>query len=600
MNKIYPFLCFSILFCHFLTAQNFSSPELIDRWKADDITQTIEAEETYDDLRLNISKDKFNLVISELNGYLKKHPDKRLEVRMKMYEILYGLEVRKYMTPEEKIKLEKVIKTALLIQDQQLLSELYTLYAEHVPGTIEDKLFYNTHAIEIQEQIGAEYFPKLYQRFYIASLVYFGFEEYDKSIAMGVKCMELLKSSKENLAIYCLQSDILGVGYFEVNKIDSGFYYYQNIKNALKDYNKNDAAYKDVYKRFGDTYPVIWNGISDGGIAKGLLLQKKYDEATPLINANLRSSLKFELFDDVAKAQNLLAEVYYNKGNINSAIDLWRESYRNAIVSNSMRIQLESVQKLIQMFKLTKKFDSVSAYYEKYILLKENHLNAVSQSKITAVNNRLKHEKLQSAIQEAELTIKKQNTTRNLIIAGAFLLIIIGLFSYNRYRLKQNIKYAYSEHNRLLAELEANQMKNQVLEAKDQLLQFRNKLKQNNQIIENLKKENEGIRPESSKLREATILTGEDWEQFKNQFDKVYPDYIYRLRENYPELTPSEIRYLCLVKLNLRQDEIASALGVSVSSIRVTWHRMRKKLKLKPSTSPINFLKKFDKQTLYY
>ena len=47
-----------------------------------------------------------------------------------------------------------------------------------------------------------------------------------------------------------------------------------------------------------------------------------------------------------------------------------------------------------------------------------------------------------------------------------------------------------------------------------------------------------------------------------------------------PELTPAEIRFMTLAKLNLSTKEMAASLGVSAQSVRVTRHRLLKKINL--------------------
>ncbi|WP_461533044.1 helix-turn-helix transcriptional regulator [Sinomicrobium sp.] len=135
-----------------------------------------------------------------------------------------------------------------------------------------------------------------------------------------------------------------------------------------------------------------------------------------------------------------------------------------------------------------------------------------------------------------------------------------------------------------------------IKEAREQLQLFRTKLKQNSELIAKLKRDSQKFdESDYAEIRTFTILTKEDWNNFKKQFNKVYPNYYYLLRETYPQLSRSELRYLCLVKLNLSQSEIASALAVSDSTIRVTWHRIRKKLKIDKTKTPEEFLKRFEK-----
>src|SRR5690606_18770434 len=293
------------------------------------------------------------------------------------------------------------------------------------------------------------------------------------------------------------------------------------------------------------------------------------------------------------KTKNLLGEVYFEKNEFQEALKNWKESAIIAHREKNNLIEINALEGIIKTYKFQKKFDSAFFYSEKFHLAREHFLGLISHSKLIETRNRVAFQEMENSVQKAENKIRKQQFTRNLIIGSSVFIFIIGLFSYNRFRLKQNIKFTQSENSRMLAEIKANEMKNQIDEAKTKLEKFKEKLKKNKQIIESLK--NNESQNDVSGLREKTILTQDDWEEFKTQFNKVYPDYMFRLRENFPEFTPSEIRYLCLVKLSLQPDEISSALGISTSSLRVTWHRMRKKLKLSAQATPKIFLKKFEK-----
>jgi len=52
------------------------------------------------------------------------------------------------------------------------------------------------------------------------------------------------------------------------------------------------------------------------------------------------------------------------------------------------------------------------------------------------------------------------------------------------------------------------------------------------------------------------------------------------MQEKIPDLSPSEIRFMTLARLNFSNKEMAAALGVTPQAIRVTRHRLRKKLNL--------------------
>lgn len=103
-------------------------------------------------------------------------------------------------------------------------------------------------------------------------------------------------------------------------------------------------------------------------------------------------------------------------------------------------------------------------------------------------------------------------------------------------------------------------------------------VQENNKLIEELQskklEENESI---ISNLKEATILTEEQWKNFSQDFSSVFPDFVDKLRTSFPDITAAEIRMLCLSKLHFSYKEIAQAQGISSETVRSTWHRFKKK-----------------------
>lgn len=78
-------------------------------------------------------------------------------------------------------------------------------------------------------------------------------------------------------------------------------------------------------------------------------------------------------------------------------------------------------------------------------------------------------------------------------------------------------------------------------------------------------------------LLQSTILTEQDWVQFRALFEKVYPNFMEEQKTLYPDITQAELRYLVLEKLQLSTQEMARMLGVSDGTIRQTRFRLRKK-----------------------
>jgi DNA-binding CsgD family transcriptional regulator len=82
----------------------------------------------------------------------------------------------------------------------------------------------------------------------------------------------------------------------------------------------------------------------------------------------------------------------------------------------------------------------------------------------------------------------------------------------------------------------------------------------------------------------------EDWEQFAMHFDKVHADFLARLRDRYPQLTPRDHKLCAFLRMNLSSKEIAPLLYISVRGVEISRYRLRKKLDLDAEANLTDFL----------
>lgn len=85
----------------------------------------------------------------------------------------------------------------------------------------------------------------------------------------------------------------------------------------------------------------------------------------------------------------------------------------------------------------------------------------------------------------------------------------------------------------------------------------------------------------------------EEWSRFSENFDQVHGNFITRLKEKYPELTPQEIKFSAYLRMNLNTKEIANLLGISVRGVEIGRYRVRKKLALTRQENLNDFLLRF-------
>lgn len=590
----------NILFVQLLTfssivyAQKLASQEIIGFWKKSDSEQTVFANKVYSDLKNNYTPERYREITTEIKTYIANNNDDRLKVRYYLYEIFYNEMVGKPISQELKNKISDFFKYALTINDEQLLAELYVAFTQSGFGSMEDNLFYLQKGIELMEKIGTQHFPLYYLRLFTLSNYYYELNMFEDCIATSKKSQISLQSAKNNLKIFILNLDLLGASFNELNQPDSSIYYYTKIQENLADYNTNYKNYKNNFNKYDSDFFMIWMGISEGRIGQGLAQKGQLDDGIPMINFNIEQSKKYQLTNDVSRAQTALATVYESKNNIKKAISLYQKAFDNATTSSSKKDIIKSAAGLERIYNKQKRYDS-AYFYSKIVEFNEQLVRtSITNSKFLTVSNRLKNDNLAAQVSQAKVIINKQILQRNLILGSLLLFASTLWLMYSNYKKKQKRQLEHATSQFEIAELKYKLSQEEIKEANEELKKFRQKLLDNNELIEKLKSTVEIPNAKYSDLQSVTILTQDDWRNFKLQFNKVYPDYIYTICELFPQLTSAEIRYLCLVKLNLKQNEIASALGVSDSSVRVTWHRMRKKLNIESAISPIDFLKKFE------
>ena len=84
-------------------------------------------------------------------------------------------------------------------------------------------------------------------------------------------------------------------------------------------------------------------------------------------------------------------------------------------------------------------------------------------------------------------------------------------------------------------------------------------------------------------LASKTILTEYEWEQFQLEFNQIFPQFIFTLKDKFKGITESEIRFAILHKLKLNTKQMAGILGISADSVHKGRQRLRIRLNVNDS-----------------
>jgi ligand-binding sensor domain-containing protein/DNA-binding NarL/FixJ family response regulator len=92
---------------------------------------------------------------------------------------------------------------------------------------------------------------------------------------------------------------------------------------------------------------------------------------------------------------------------------------------------------------------------------------------------------------------------------------------------------------------------------------------------------------------DAEVNLESNWEQFETHFNQIHQDFLIRLRKEFPELTPGDIKLCAYLRLNLSSKEIAQLLNISLRGIEASRYRLRKKMNLSPDINLTDFIMRY-------
>ncbi|WP_159799365.1 triple tyrosine motif-containing protein [Flavobacterium sp. MK4S-17] len=208
-------------------------------------------------------------------------------------------------------------------------------------------------------------------------------------------------------------------------------------------------------------------------------------------------------------------------------------------------------------------------------------------------------------------TILKPWYATNTAVIIYFILALIAAYFINRaykQHYKKQEEKLIEENNRLL-EIKELENEQELMKIKNEKLQqeFENKnrelavstmnlIKKNellSMIKDDLKKNNENTdRSIKSVITTINKNINEDdtWDMFKEAFNNADKDFLKKVKNAHPSLTPNDLRLCAYLRLNLSSKEIAPLLNISVRSVEIKRYRLRKKMDLPHESGLVEYI----------
>lgn len=391
--------------------------------------------------------------------------------------------------------------------------------------------------------------------------VYFGFatlysrlKDFEKSTFYFDKCLEQpIISQLDKASVYLNKGNM----YQRKKSLDSAEIAYQKALKIIDESKEKDDK----------TLGKIYNSLTDVALKTG-----RYDLAEEYGNKGLEYA---------NKTQNLRSAIYAFR-NLGYAYYL-REDYKSAFEVQAKARKLR---------------DSLNQMTNTRVLneLEQKYQNEKKQNEI----EKLKQEQI--LYTEREQATKTRNILF-LIIAIITTMVLLLILQLQRIRHKRDIaiKEREKENQKQIQLLELREKELQIEQYKEQLHRHTHNLLQKNLVLSELREELNSLKEfedeeqkyKKQKIEElinSRILTEEDWQNYKQTFSNVYPQFFQQLTTRFPKVSKAEKRIATLLKLGLSQYEMATILGISEESARKGKYRLRQRLEVESEEELIQLL----------
>lgn len=436
------------------------------------------------------------------------------------------------------------------------------------------------NALNIVRQFSQKDFPDKKRILVDIGNRYYTLSDYEKAGQLLLEADSLV-DTVDKFVTYNAENT-LGLVYRSYGRYDTAISYFErSAKHAAADGN------------------AVWAAIATGNIGISYYRQGAYDKAIPLLEQDVRYSLSpnSRAADNGVNSLLILADIHLQRN------DLVRVAADIALTRQYLDSCRDRVKPLGLLYPVMARYyfakgeyETAYRYQDSAAVYKDSLSKRDNIYKLAKVEFKKDLERAATELDRLNAEKKLLSFTRNGLLIGIVLLLVITMLIVNRQRLKHRMNQAAILARKEQAEQEL-QAATRQLDSYTKHLQEKNLLiEQSGHEIERLRTALETTDTEQAhnevlqQLYRATILTDDEWNEFKQLFEQVHKGYLQRLKNSMPELTPADTRFIVLSKLNLSNKEMAGILGVQADTIRSYKHRLRKRFGLPEDASIKSFV----------
>lgn len=454
---------------------------------------------------------------------------------------------------------------------------------------------------------------------------------YDKALQYGLQSLEIRKEIGNDYDVaFTLRT--LGWLYFDIGYYDKALEYHTealNIHEKIGSKQRIAYSYNSIgliYEKKGDCELALSFFKKSLELIEALDHKDRIAEAMTNMGICYRKTNELDLaIKFLESALELVNQIQFEHKKVYilhelSIVYLKQKDYEKTFalleeakliihtIKNNKELILENNRITSEYYVAILNYKEAYSYYKKYIEQASEIFSSTESERLAEMRVLYEAERRESEIKLLEQEGHLEAQKRNFILIGALLLIIIAILIIGGLWNNINKKKAmYLQNQRLIKEkLKTQSLERENLEHK---LEFRQKeltnlalfISQRTSIYKDfttsLKNLNFTDLKELKKTINALIKEytfkfdfNEDIQRFHSNIENLQSDFLYKLKENFPNLTNKDIQLAVQVKLKLSSKEIANINNISINSVEIGRHRLRKKLKLDSKDNLVTFL----------
>ncbi len=279
-------------------------------------------------------------------------------------------------------------------------------------------------ANEIYRNFTVANYPGKHYNTYKLGIMFYKYQDYEQSLKYLKEAFSI-----DTNAIFILNT--VGMCYRQMQNYDSAIFYFQKLHDYAIKFNRQD-----------------WIGITEGNIGISYYYLKKYKEAIPLLNSDIKSSIATGNIRNAVTSMRILAEIYYHQNRYNAAENLLLDAValsHQKYFWHDYSIAEKLYTQLFEVYKIKKQLDLSCLYADSALIAKDSFIStnnvlllARSVEKQNFIRKKLTDEKQRN---EAKLfkivSDKKQLYQQELLykfIIGFLIVVLLVALIMNRFR----------------------------------------------------------------------------------------------------------------------------------------------------------------------